>query len=95
MKALILLPILFLAACGPSGSSNNTGDENIKTESFKCGNLQAEVLAISGTPKQEFVRSFARLIAERDSVCTLDQVTKYLDESLSIQCADDCTTKEK
>ncbi len=63
MKALILLPILFLAACGPSGSGNNTDDENIETESFKCGNLQAEVLAISGTPKQEFARSFERLIA--------------------------------
>lgn len=95
MKGLMLLPILLLAACAPSGSNNNNGNENIKAESFQCEILKEYVLAISGMPKQEYLKSFAKLIAERESSCTLEQVTKYLDAVLSIQCANDCTTKEK
>lgn len=97
MKILFLLPILFLSACGPSGSNPDpdSADENVTTGSFHCANVKRDVLALSGLSKQEFVVSFVKAIAERTSLCTLKQVTQHLDESLSIQCAEDCITKEK
>lgn len=94
MKKIFLLSVLFLAACGQRSSDNSGGGSVIETD-LHCGNLKEQVLALSGAATQDFVSSYAKILVNRNTLCTLDQVTQYLDKNLTIECKDDCVVSER
>lgn len=94
MKKIFLVPVLFLAACAQP-SANKSGNDGVDANNISCANVKKEVLGLSGRSTQDFALAFSSAIADRSSLCTLEQVTQYLDEVLSIECQQDCLVKEK
>jgi hypothetical protein len=93
MKKLFLLAVIFLTACADTSSKN--GDDPAQVENVICANIKDDVLKLNGQGQEEFTLNFANLMAERGTLCTLNQAVKYLDGVLSIECSQDCIVKEK